>query len=129
MAFVYMNFPKGSRDKQYSYAEASQLSTDSAAVLSGSELDCRGCRNASYTCSSVTNNVTVTVYAANKSDFSDEVAFSSAIGSVVVGTNKSWVGQATGAAPANCVFAFLRLKINASTPGSQGTLTCVGYAQ
>lgn len=130
MAFAYETIAQGN-GKHVSFSicrDISQLSTDVDVVVSGSELDCRGCRNASYTFSSVTNNVTATIFAANKSDFSDEVAFSSAVGSVVVGTPKSWVGQATGTAPANCVFAFLRVKIKASSGGSQGTITINGYA-
>lgn len=129
MAFAYKNLPIDRRQK-YSYCEVSQISTNSAVALSGSELDCRGCRNCSYTFSVVTNAVTVQIWVANKSDFSDELSWNVANpASIAVGTNEGWSGHTTTNVPINAAFAYCRVKILSSTTDQHGTITCVGYAQ
>lgn len=100
---------------------AAQATTDSDAVLAGSELDARNYANIAYTLKAATNAITWTVFGANLKDFSDEVQVQ-APASVAVGTVGSF-------APAGAPYAFYRVKIRATTPESQGQGTLAGLAK
>lgn len=98
-----------------------QASTASTAVASGSELDATQFGSVAYTISIATNNVNWSVFGANVSDYSDEVAVQAAT-QVNAGANGSYsVAQAP--------FRFYRAKIIDTVGGTHGTATINGAAK
>jgi hypothetical protein len=98
-----------------------QVSTNSTVVASGSELDVTQYGSLAYTIVVATNDVKWTVFAANVSDYSDEVIVNAAT-NVVAGTNSSY---SVGAAP----FRFYRVKIIDNVGGTHGTATINGVGK
>lgn len=115
----------GTREKEIDVvAPAAQLSTDAYAAITDGNIDARGFSTLSITIAVITNAVTWEVYGANKADFSDEVV-AQAGATVAAGAKGSFTlgAIATGFS----YFAFYRVKIKATTPGSQGTATITAF--
>lgn len=100
---------------------AAQLSANTDAVVTGSEIDARPWRSLAYTIKVATNAVTWTVFGANASDYSDEVVVNSAA-SVAAGSASSY---AVSQAP----YAYYRVKIRSTVADTPGTATIAGIAK
>lgn len=95
-----------------------QASTASTAVVDGSEFDARAWRSLAYTIKVATQDVTWSVFGANASDYSDEVAVLSPA-SVAAGAGSSY-------AVAQAPYAYYRVKIIDTVGGVHGTATVRG---
>lgn len=98
-----------------------QASTASTAVVTGSGLDTGPHLTACYTIKVATNAIKWSVFGANVSDYSDEVAVLSAA-TVASGANSSYT-----ASPAP--FRYYRVKIIDDSGGVHGTATVNGIAK
>ena len=99
-------------------APVGQLSTASTVVLAGAELDARGFRSLAYTVKVATQSVDWSVFGANASDYSDEVAVQAAT-TVVAGAAGSYV-------VAQAPYSFYRCKLIDTVGGVHGTATIRG---
>lgn len=96
----------------------SQASTASTVVVTGSDMDATQFASVSYTIKVITNDVGWSVFGANVSDFTDEVAVQAAT-QVVAGAAGSYsVAQAP--------FRYYRVKVIDQVGGSHGTATVNG---
>lgn len=98
-----------------------QASTASTAVVTGSELDAGPHLTACYTIKVATNAVKWSVFGANASDYSDEVAVLSAT------TVASGAASSYAASPAP--FRYYRVKVIDDSGGSHGSVTVRGIAK
>lgn len=105
----------GSRQVVVGTNSNAQVSTNATVLVTNSEVDARGWRSLAYTISVITNAVTWSVWGANVSDYSDEVAVLAPV-SVAGAANSSY---STSQAP----FSFYRVKIIDTSGGSHGTAT------
>lgn len=98
-----------------------QASTASTVVAAGSELDATQFGSVAYTISIATNNVNWSVFGANVSDYSDEVAVQTAtqVNAGAVGSYAATVA----------VYRFYRAKIIDTVGGTHGTATINGVAK
>lgn len=105
-------------------ASGSQLATDAAVVAVGSELDVRGLIYGSMSLIATVFGVTAQLFAANRSDYADEIMLGAGF-AVVVGTPTMWSGGTSYQTAVNGTvisYAYLRLKILNTVGGSAGTL-------
>lgn len=102
-------------------APTGQLSTASTAVVTDSGLDARPWRALSYTCVCATQAIKWSVFGANASDYSDEVAVQAAT-TVAAGA----AGSYSVAPPP---YAYYRTKIIDDSGGVHGTATIRGIAK
>ena len=102
-------------------APAAIASTASTVVVTGSEMDVRGWRSIAYTIVVATQAVKWSVFGANASDYSDEVAVLSAT-TVAAGASSSY---SNSLAP----FAYYRVKTIDDSGGVHGTSTVRGIAK
>ncbi len=98
-----------------------QTSTSGTVVVSGAEVDATQCRSLSYTAVCATNDVDWSVFGANASDYSDEVAVKAAT-QIAAGANDSY----TVSPPP---FRFYRVKVKDHVGGTHGTVTVNGVAK
>jgi predicted RNA methylase len=98
-----------------------QASTASTVVVTGSDVDMRAYKTLSYTISVVTFAVSWSVFGANVSDYSDEVAVLSAT-SVAAAASSSYTVT-------NAPYAYYRIKIIDTVGGSHGTATINGLGK
>lgn len=109
----------GSRSGQVeTVAPDAQASTASTAVVTGSDMDARPWRSLAYTIVVATNAIRWSVFGANASDFSDEVAVLAAT-TVAAGANSSY-------STTQAVFGFYRVKLIDDSGGVHGTATVRG---
>jgi len=98
-----------------------QTSTSSTVVVSGAEIDATQYQTVCYTAICATNAVKWSVFGANVSDYSDEVAVLSAT-TINSGANASYT---VSPAP----FRYYRVKVIDDTGGVHGTITVNGVAK
>lgn len=98
-----------------------QNSTNTDAVVTGSEIDARAWNSVAYTIIVATNAITWTVFGAHAADYSDEVAVSTPA-SVAAGANSSYT-----VAPAP--FSHYRVKIKSTSAGNHGAARVTGVAK
>lgn len=113
--------PGGREVEVVTVSPTAQASTASTAVVTSSDLDARAWHALSYTVSVITNAIKWSVFGANASDFSDEVAVLSAT-TVAAAANSSY-----SAAPPP--FAYYRVKIIDDSGGVHGTATVRGIVK
>lgn len=99
-------------------APTGQLSTASTVVVTGSEMDARPWQSLAYTVVVATNAIKWSVWAANASDYSDEVAVLSAA-TVASGATSSY-------ATTQAAYSYYRVKITDDSGGVHGTATIRG---
>jgi len=99
----------------------SQASTASTVAVTGSDLDATQFSSIAYTIVIATNAVKWSVFAANVSDFSDEVA--------VLSATTVASGAASSYSAALAPFRYYRVKIIDDSGGSHGTATVNGVAK
>ncbi len=98
-----------------------QASTNATVVVAGAEIDATQFRSVCYTIAVATHDVDWSVFGANASDYSDEVAVLAAT-KVSAGANSSYsVAQAP--------FRYYRVKIVDDVGGTHGTATVNGIAK
>lgn len=113
------NVTAGSRQVQIeTVAPDAQASTASTAVVTGSEMDARPWRSVAYTIKVATNSVDWSVFGANASDYSDEVAVQAAA-TVAAGAASSY-------AVAQAPYSYYRVKIIDTSAPNHGTATVRG---
>jgi hypothetical protein len=98
-----------------------QTSTASTVVVTGAEIDSTQCRALSYTAICATNAIKWSVFGANVSDYSDEVAVKSAT-TISGGANDSY---SVSPPP----FRYYRVKVVDDSGGTHGTITVNGVAK
>jgi hypothetical protein len=98
-----------------------QVSTNATAVVAGAEIDATQLRTVCYTIAVATHDVDWSVFAANASDYSDEVAVLNAT-KVSAGGNGSYT-----ASPAP--YRYYRVKIIDDVGGTHGQATVNGIAK
>ena len=98
-----------------------QASTSSTAVVAGTEMDATQFGILSYTAVVATHDVDWSVFGANKSDYSDEVAVLSAT-KISAGGNSSY-------STANAPYRYYRVKVIDDVGGTHGTITVNGLAK
>ncbi len=98
-----------------------QTSTASTVVVAGSEIDATQCKTVCYTAVCATNAIKWSVFGANVSDYSDEVAVQAAT-TIASGAAGSY---STTAAP----FRFYRVKVVDDSGGTHGSITVNGVAK
>ena len=98
-----------------------QLSTASAVVVVGSELDARPRTTVAYTVAVITQAIKWSVWGANASDFSDEVAV------LAPATVAAAASSSYAATPAP--YSYYRVKIIDDSGGVHGTATVRGIAK
>ena len=98
-----------------------QASVNTDAVVDGSEIDARPWSSLAYTIAVATNDVTWTVFGANSSDYSDEVAVNGPA-SVAAAAASSY---AVDPAP----YGHYRVKIKSTVGGAHGVATVAGLAK
>jgi hypothetical protein len=102
-------------------AAGPQTSTASTVVVSGSEIDATQCKTVCYTAVAATNDVDWSVWGANASDYSDEVAVKTAT-KITAGATDSY----TATPPA---WRYYRCKVIDDVGGTHGTITVYGVAK
>ena len=100
-------------------APSGQVSTGSYAVVTGSELDARAWKTVAYTIGIITNSVYWKVFAANSSDYSDEVEVKAETSVAAAGFDSYSVSPAP--------FSYYRVKIKSNA--GAGTATVRGVAK
>lgn len=100
---------------------AAQTSTASTVVTTGSEIDARPWRSLSYTIVVATQAVKWSVFGANASDYSDEVAVLAAT-TVAAGATSSY-------ASTQFPYAYARTKLIDDSGGVHGVATIRGFAK
>lgn len=100
---------------------AAQVSTNTDAVVIGSEIDVRPWKSVSYTIRAATNAVTWTVFGANAADYSDEAPVQGAA-SVAAGANGTYAVEQSP-------YAYYRVKIRSTVADAHGTATIRGIAK
>ncbi len=95
-----------------------QASVNTLTLLANSDMDARIWEALSYTISVITDSVDWTVFGANQSDFSDEVAVQAAA-SIAAGASGNYSIHVP-------VFGFYRVKIASTVADTPGTATLVG---
>lgn len=113
--------PQGREVEVVTVSPAGQLSTASTAVVTDSDMDARAWKALSYTCVCATNAIKWSVFGANASDFSDEVAVQAATTVAAAA-----VGSYSVAPP---VFSYYRTKIIDDSGGVHGTATIRGIVK
>ena len=98
-----------------------QASVNADTVVAGSEIDARPWASLSYTIAVATNGVTWTVFGANSADYSDEVAVNAPANVAAAAVSSYAVAQAP--------YAYYRVKILSTVPGSHGVATVAGLAK
>lgn len=96
-----------------------QTSTNAVVVVADSDLDANLYATVSYTMIVATEDVIISVWAANAEDFSDEVRI--ALATVVAGSNDYWTDTAA--------FRYYRIKIVDAVDGDHGDVTINGIAK
>ena len=102
-------------------APTAQASTASTVVVTGSDMDVRPWRSLSYTIVVATNAVKWSVFGANASDFSDEVA-------VLAATTVN-AAATSSYASTQFPYGYARVKIIDDSGGVHGTATVYGIAK
>jgi hypothetical protein len=103
-------------------APAAQASTNSVAVVAGSEIDARAWRTLAYTIrNSGAQTITIWVYGANAASYADEV--------IVSGPTDVLTTAATSYAVSPAPYGYYRVKVDAKVDGQQGEATVVGIAK
>lgn len=113
--------PGGREVEVATVAPDAQASTASTVVVASSDLDARAWRALSYTVAVATQAIKWSVFGANASDFSDEVAVLAAT-TVAAGANSSY-----SVAPPP--FSYYRVKIIDDSGGVHGTATVRGIVK
>jgi hypothetical protein len=113
--------PSGGQVEYGTVAPLAATSGTATAVVSGSEMDMTGWRSLAYTISVITHDVDWSVFGANDSSYSDEVAVQSAA-TVAAATSSSYV-------IAQAPYAYYRVKIIDSSPSTHGVATVRGIAK
>lgn len=98
-----------------------QASSNTTAVVSGTEMDARQWKSVCYTASVITNDVKWSIFGGNVSDYSDEVAVLAAT-SIVAGAANSYT---VSPAP----YGFYRAKCLDTVLNSHGTITINGLVK
>ena len=98
-----------------------QVSTNSEAVLDGSELDTGGYGSLSYTIRVATKSIDWVVYGADAADYSDKVEVKAA-----ATVAASAVGSYAVAPPP---YRYYRVTIASTVPGDHGTATVVAHCK
>lgn len=98
-----------------------QTSTASTVVVTGAEIDATQFRSVCYTAIVATHDVDWSVFGANASDYSDEVA--------VLAATKIAAGASGSYTVAQAPYRFYRVKCIDDVGGTHGTITVNGVAK
>lgn len=98
-----------------------QTSTASTVVVAGAEMDVTQFPVLSYTAKAATNDIDWSVFGANASDYSDEVAVLTAT-KIAAGANASYT-------TANAPYRYYRVKVIDDVGGTHGAITVSGCAK
>jgi hypothetical protein len=111
----------GTRQIEVDIVSATQTSSNTDSLVTGSTIDAAAYRSVAYTVKVATNNVDWTVYGANQADLSDKIA--------VQAKAPVAAGAAGSYAVAQAPYRYYCVYIDSSVDGNHGAVTLAGIAK